>query len=92
MNKPQPHKRYTEAEIIEAKNYYFDDAMKMANNNHSDLARDFLINFDRYRDECMAAPKRRGKADNMEMWLRHNLNRVEGMLERYFKLKEMGRL
>jgi hypothetical protein len=88
------YKHFPPDAILEAKNYYFDEAVKHVNADHKRQALDFLIYFDVYRDTCMTENKKRkpNKDGCIEMWLRHNLNRVEAMLERYFKLKELDRL
>lgn len=87
------YKPYPQEQILEAKNYYFDEAVKHKNSDHKRQALDFLIYFDVYEDACKTETKRRDpKKSSEEYWLRHNLNRVEGMLERYFKLKKLNRL
>lgn len=85
--------QFTTEQILEAKNYYYDEAIKHTNRDHYRQAIDFLVYFDVYEDACKTETKRRDpKKSAEEYWLRHNLNRVEGMLERYFILKAKGRL
>lgn len=88
------YKHFTQEQMLEAKNYYFDEAMKHVNRDHKTQALDFLIYFDVYTEACKTENKKRraDKGNCIELWLRHNLNRVEGMVERYFKLKSKGRL
>jgi hypothetical protein len=85
--------QYTPEQILEAKNYYYDEALKHTNRDHKHQALELLVYFDVYEDASKSEGKKRDpKKSPEEYWLRHNLNRIEGMLERYFILKAKGRL
>jgi hypothetical protein len=85
------YKHFPPEQILEAKNYYFDEAQRHISRDHKQQAIDFVKYFDLYRDTIADPPKRR-KIQSDESWVRHNLNRVEAMIERYFILKEKKRL
>lgn len=85
------YKHFPPDAILEAKNYYFEEAVKHVSRDLRAQAVGFLKYFDDYSDIVSNAPRQR-KVKNEESWIRHNLNRVEAMLERYFKLKELDRL
>lgn len=85
------YKHFSPDKILEAKNYYFDEATKHVSRDLRSQAVGFLSYFDMYRDVIADKPKRK-KIKNEESWVRHNLNRVEAMIERYFRLKELDRL
>lgn len=85
------YKHFEPDKILEAKNYYFDQALLHVSRDHKQQAIDFVKYFDMYRDTIADPPKRK-KIKNEESWVRHNLNRVEAMIERYFILKEKNRL
>lgn len=85
------YKHFPPDAILEAKNYYFDEAQRNVSRDHKTQALEFVKYFDMYRD-TIADPPMRKTIRNEESWVRHNLNRVEGMIERYFRLKELDRL
>ena len=85
------YKHFEPEQILEAKNYYFDEAQRHVSRDHKQQAIDFVKYFDMYRDVIADKPRRR-KIKREESWYRHNLNRVEAMIKRYFILKEKNRL
>lgn len=85
------YKHFPPDKILEAKNYYFDEATKNVSRDHKTQAIEFVKYFDMYGEIISDTPRKRA-VQNEESWVRHNLNRVEGMIERYFRLKELGRL
>lgn len=85
--------RYTWPEILEAKNYYFDEAMKMQHSYHRENAVKFLEFFNHYfAIQEGASIEDLIKRDTEYLWARNNINRVEQKLETYFKLRELNRL
>jgi len=86
--------RFTREQIIEAKNYYYDDALKITHSYQQKCAIDFLRFFNIFYDiqEGQASMEDYIEADNKYLWVRNNLNRVEQKIHNYFKLKELGRL
>lgn len=79
-NKERIYKAFTKDQVLEAKEHYTKEAH---NKTRSDL-RAHALQIVAYFDEY---PDRLDQYDNA----RHYKNRIEGMIERYFKCKEKER-
>lgn len=73
---------YTKEQIREARDYYLKENEKVAAQGKRNNTREFLKTFNVF-------PDRMNMTDSN---VKEKYFRVEGMLERYFRLKELGRL
>jgi hypothetical protein len=83
----------TQNDIDEIKAYYRDEALKIELTQHRRFALDFLKMFDVYfalqNGESMI---KKNQSYGQFLNDKNKLNRAEGMIERYFKMKERGAL
>lgn len=83
MRQTRHLKQFTQDEILEAKEYYRQEAEREVRGDMRMHALEALAHFDRYRD---------GEIVSSDFNFRQNLIRVEMKIETYLRLKEMGRL